>query len=155
MMRNEDRYWAACTDVLGLSEAQAEFADPQKRRGHWDALGEVFAEAIGRCEHDDLVRRLSEGGCIFSGYATPQDVLQDPAAAANGYLMTHPVNPKIRIGAAPMQFDDTPAQIRRPAPRIGEDSQEILTDLGYSAAEADGLIGSGAVAAAPARTNPA
>jgi crotonobetainyl-CoA:carnitine CoA-transferase CaiB-like acyl-CoA transferase len=154
MMINEDRYWAACTDVLGLTEVQAEFADPVKRRSNWTPLGDMFAAAVARFEHDDLVRRLSASGCIFSGYATPQDVLRDPAAAANGYLMQHPVNEQLRLGAPPMQFDNTPSQIRRAAPRIGEDSQEILTDLGYSAAEADALEGSGAVVSAPPSTNP-
>jgi crotonobetainyl-CoA:carnitine CoA-transferase CaiB-like acyl-CoA transferase len=154
MMINEDRYWAPCTDVLDLADVQAEFADPVRRRSHWNELGDVFAVAIARCEHDDLVHRLGEAGCIFSGYATPHDVLSDRAAEANGYLMRHPVNAKLRLGAPPMQFDDAPSQIRRPAPRIGEDSPEILAELGYSARETEVLIDSGAVVSVPPSTNP-
>ncbi|MCW2548463.1 MAG: putative Formyl-CoA transferase [Mycobacterium sp.] len=155
MMINEDRYWDACTKALELPGVGAEFADPGKRREHWGPLAEVFAAAVGRIRYEELERRLVERGCIFSGYATPQDVLNDPAAAANGYLMTHPVNPDLRLGAPPVQFDDAAPVIRRPAPSLGQHSEEILAELGYSAADVDTLTSSGAVTAGVPTTNPA
>lgn len=149
MMINEDRYWIPCTDALGLPDLARKYADPALRREHWGELRGKFAAAIGQIEHDDLVRELNGRGCIFSGYATPQDVLEDPAALANGYLMTHPVETRLRLGTPPVQFDDTAPQIRRPAPGIGQDSGEILLELGYSGDDVAAFMSSGAVAGEP------
>ncbi len=155
MMINEDKYWDACTDALQLHEIGKRYADPQTRREHWAELRDVFAEAVAGCQHDDLVSRLTERGCIFSGYATPADVLGDPAAAANGYLMPHPNIPDLVLATPPVQFDDTRPEIRHVAPNLGEHSRDVLAELGYSPDDAAALISSGAVVAGEPTTNPA
>ena len=129
-------------------------ADPALRREQGGDLRRSFAAAIGQLEHDELVRRLTGRGCIFSGYATPSDVLADPAAAANGYLMAHPTQTGLRLGAPPVQFDDTAPQIRRPAPGIGQHSDEILAELPYTGDDAAAFLASRAVAGDPAVTPP-
>jgi crotonobetainyl-CoA:carnitine CoA-transferase CaiB-like acyl-CoA transferase len=48
-----------------------------------------------------------------------------------------------------VQFDDTAPQIRRPAPGIGQDSGEILLELGYSGDDVTAFMSSGAVAGEP------
>lgn len=154
MMINEDKNWDSCTSALGLDDVGRRYADPPSRRQHWGELFGTFAAAIAALPYDEVARRLTESGGIYSGYATPQDVLQDPAALANGYLMPDPVHPDVRIAAPPVQFDSTPSTVRRPAPRIGEHSAEILADLGYSADETATLLSSGAVAAELVSTNP-
>src|ERR1700744_589190 len=96
---------------------------------YWDTA----TEALG-------LAGLGERGCIFSFFATPQEVLTDPAAEANGYLMDHPEVDGLKIAAPPVQFDGQQAALRRPAPKIGEHSAEILAEVGYSAAEISGLL---------------
>lgn len=145
MMINEDRYWETCTELLGLADIGTKYADPVTRRENWPMLAELFAEAVSRIDHDDLVQRLRERNCIFSGYATPADVLADPAAEANGYLMAHPTHPTLKIPAPPVQFDDTAAEIRRAAPALGEHTAGILAELGYPEAAVAELISSGIV----------
>lgn len=145
MMINENKYWQTCTDLLGLGDIGTKYADPAERRENWPELGRLFAEAVSGIEHDDLVARLRERNCIFSGYATPTDVLADPAAEANGYLMAHPTHPTLRIPAPPVQFDDTACEIRRAAPRLGEHTTAVLAELGYSAAAVAELIAAGTV----------
>jgi alpha-methylacyl-CoA racemase len=41
------------------------------------------------------------------------------------------------------RFSDSPGNIRRPPPTIGEHTREILQSLDYSAADTDSLIRSG------------
>jgi crotonobetainyl-CoA:carnitine CoA-transferase CaiB-like acyl-CoA transferase len=60
----------------------------------------------------------------------------------------HPAAGRLRQSRAAARFSCTPAEIRRGAPRLGEHTEEILGELGYSAAEiaalrADGVIKAG------------
>jgi len=147
MMINEERYWETATQALGLSELGTKHADPVARKAVWSDLEAPFAEAIGALSRAEITKRLGERQCIFSFFATPVDVLQDPAAAANGYLMPHPDHADLKVAAAPVQFDDQFPQIRRGAPRKGQHSAEILAELGYSADEVGRLAGNGTVLA--------
>jgi len=43
------------------------------------------------------------------------------------------------------RFSGTPAEIRRPAPALGEHTREILAEIGYTADEIDGLRADGVI----------
>ena len=50
------------------------------------------------------------------------------------------------LGAPSLLQFDTPPAITRPPPTVGQHSRAILEEFGFTEAEADGLVGSGAVA---------
>jgi crotonobetainyl-CoA:carnitine CoA-transferase CaiB-like acyl-CoA transferase len=149
MMINEARYWDTATEALGLSELGKSYADPAARHAAWAELPVPFAAAIAKLTKDEIASRLGERGCIFSFFATPQEVLADPAAEANGYLMDHPEVDGLKVAAPPVQFDNQQPAIRRPAPVIGEHSAEVLSEVGYTPAEIAGLLASKTVISAP------
>ena len=47
----------------------------------------------------------------------------------------------------PIKFSDTPGEVKRPAPLLGEHTREVLRELGYADARIDALVAEGAVAA--------
>jgi crotonobetainyl-CoA:carnitine CoA-transferase CaiB-like acyl-CoA transferase len=51
----------------------------------------------------------------------------------------------IKMAGLPVKFTDTPGQIRRPPPRLGEHSADVLRRVGYSDAEIRAMDESGAV----------
>jgi crotonobetainyl-CoA:carnitine CoA-transferase CaiB-like acyl-CoA transferase len=70
----------------------------------------------------------------------------DPQAIANGYLpqLTTPEGVDFALVAAPVQFDETPAELRT-APEHGQHTEEILLEGGMdwerlAALKADGSI---------------
>jgi crotonobetainyl-CoA:carnitine CoA-transferase CaiB-like acyl-CoA transferase len=145
MMIDEARYWDQGCRALGLDDAITSHPDPATRRADWGPLTDRTREVIGAMTLAELEQRLRAEGCIYSFFKTPPEVIEDPAVVDNGYAMAHPDHPRLRLTAAPAQFDDELPSIRRHAPGLGEHSREILGALGYDSARIDALAADGAV----------
>ena len=76
---------------------------------------------------------LGGQGCIYTPVQTPTEVTADPQALANNYFIyfDHPDWGKIKMTGFPWDFSETPATCRRRAPKLGEHTDEILSEIGY------------------------
>jgi crotonobetainyl-CoA:carnitine CoA-transferase CaiB-like acyl-CoA transferase len=149
MMLDDDRYWAPTCRALGLDELVAAYPDEASRRPDLEKLRQQFQDVIAGLDRAGAESRLRAAGCIYSVVAAPQEVVDDPAVVDNGYLMSHPSHPPLRLPAAPAQFDDELPVMRLPGPDLGEHTAEVLSDLGYTTAEIDRLVDAGTVIVAP------
>jgi len=79
-------------------------------------------------------RFLTENDCIFSRVQTSAEVTTDPQALANNFFaeLEHPRVGKIKLVNSPVKFNQNPASIRTPAPEIGQHTEEVLLEQGYS-----------------------
>jgi len=79
-------------------------------------------------------KRLREHGCIYGRVRTLEDVATDTQALVNGLFtdIEHPLAGKIKLVATPVKFCQNPASIKTAAPEVGQHTEEILLDLGYS-----------------------
>ena len=78
---------------------------------------------------------------------TRNEVIKHPQLIASEILIEtdHPVAGRLRQTRTPARFEGTPTEIRQGAPRLGEHNLEILTELGFDAAEIDALRAKGAI----------
>jgi len=78
---------------------------------------------------------------------TPENVCDDPQVRGSGIIWNgeHPVAGKYRQPNHPIQFEQTPASIRRHAPVLGEHTEEVLNELGFDAVEIQQLREQGAI----------
>jgi crotonobetainyl-CoA:carnitine CoA-transferase CaiB-like acyl-CoA transferase len=57
----------------------------------------------------------------------------------------HPRVGHVKAIGLPIKFSDTPGGVRRAAPIFGQDTREVLRDLGFSDNEIDQLAAQGAI----------
>ena len=74
------------------------------------------------------------------------EVFADPQVIDQEMVLTqhHPGHGDVRMLGFPIKFTEAPCRLRRPAPEIGGDTEAVLGELGYSAAEIGRLRATGA-----------
>jgi crotonobetainyl-CoA:carnitine CoA-transferase CaiB-like acyl-CoA transferase len=79
-------------------------------------------------------KRLRENNCMYSRVETPLEVTIDPQALANDFFtqIDHPNFGKMTLVTTPVRFCQNPATVRTPAPELGQHTEEILLDMGYT-----------------------
>jgi crotonobetainyl-CoA:carnitine CoA-transferase CaiB-like acyl-CoA transferase len=149
-MIDDTRHWAPACRALGFPELidDPRFVDTAARAEHAAELHARITAAVGALALGELQTRLKAEDTISSALATPLEVINDPQVLANGYLAQHPAHPTARLATAPMQFDDEQVKVRRAAPAIGEHTDEVLAEAGFSPDEIEKLREVGAAGAA-------
>jgi crotonobetainyl-CoA:carnitine CoA-transferase CaiB-like acyl-CoA transferase len=84
-----------------------------------------------------------------------EDLEHDRHLAETGFFKTydHPTEGRLKTTDAPLKFSASPAQpTRRPPPRLGEQTREILTEAGLTTSEIDDLLRNRAALETPGAT---
>ncbi|MEP4264630.1 MAG: CoA transferase [Parasphingorhabdus sp.] len=68
-------------------------------------------------------------------HADPQTIARDMVPEVD-----HPVAGTVKTIGAPVKFHGTPAGVKRPAPLLGEHTEEVLSEAGFSADEIRAVI---------------
>ena len=107
------------------------------RRRCCGTLDELFATG----PRDNWVARLRAADIVSAPINTLLEASNDPDVLANGYVteVEYPKHgKKLKVHGSPWQFSETPAQIGI-APELGAHNEAVLANIGYSAAEIQGL----------------
>jgi crotonobetainyl-CoA:carnitine CoA-transferase CaiB-like acyl-CoA transferase len=87
------------------------------------------------------MERLEEHDVPCAPALTRNEVLNHPQIIASGTLieLDHPASGRLRQARPPARFEHTPAGLRFGAPRLGEHTDEILLEIGYTSAQIEVL----------------
>ncbi|MBO0712747.1 MAG: CoA transferase [Acetobacteraceae bacterium] len=134
-----DTQFAKAASVLGHPEwaQDSRFATNRARVENRDAIDRLIGAALATDKADAWLAKLKLVGVPCGRINTVAQALDDPQAAARRMVetMRHPTIGDLKLLGIPFKFSDTPAVVRRPPPRLGEHTDEILGELGMEAAE--------------------
>jgi crotonobetainyl-CoA:carnitine CoA-transferase CaiB-like acyl-CoA transferase len=144
--------WLDLWRALGRDDLVAELdgLDPAEVMARAATLYQKLGEITPTRTTDEWMTFAAEVGIAASPVRSLADIVADPALH-RGVLhdAEHPVVGPYRRIAFPVRMSETPGPEPRPAPLIGEQTSEVLTELGFSPEEIGVLAGSGAVMTGP------
>jgi len=149
----QDKHFRTLFDAFDRPDLAGDprLADIPSRLAHLDHVyGTLETLTVGRTTADSL-ERFARAEVPAVAMATLEDLLADPHLAEVGFFaeIDHPSEGRIRQPQLGVRFGSTPTSLRRPAPRLGEHSVEILARLGYDEDRIATLLAGGAVRAHP------
>jgi crotonobetainyl-CoA:carnitine CoA-transferase CaiB-like acyl-CoA transferase len=149
-----DEQWAALGQALGrpdwaLDPALATLAG---RRTQHDLIDELLASWCDRRGADEIVEHLWAAGVPVARVLQPHEQAGLPPLQARGFFesVDRAVSGPARYSTVPYRLSRGPERYhRRPAPLLGEHTEEVLRDLGVSDHELEELRRQGVIGTMP------
>jgi formyl-CoA transferase len=136
---NTQRLWERLCEAVGRPElvSDARFATNADRMARRDALAAELEAALAGRSTDDWVSVLGEAGVPCGPIHDYAQVFADPHTRAREMEVhvRHPVEGEMSALGIPVKLSETPGAVRRPAPLLGEHTDEVLREAGFSDAE--------------------
>jgi crotonobetainyl-CoA:carnitine CoA-transferase CaiB-like acyl-CoA transferase len=130
-----------CRQVIERADLleDARFNTPDARRQNRGVLEELVEQIFLERPHEEWLRRLKQSRLPHGEVRGIGQVLAHPQVVARKMVreMESPVGP-IPVVASPLRLSDSPARYD-PIPGLGEDTESILRELGYSDGEIENL----------------
>jgi crotonobetainyl-CoA:carnitine CoA-transferase CaiB-like acyl-CoA transferase len=143
-----DKQWRAFFDVIGQPERfkDPKFSNQEVRSKHYPEAYAFVAEELKKRSTAEWLEALERADIPVQRMNSIDDIVADPHLAATGYFRTveHPTEGSLKSMAVPSEWSESPPELRRHAPRLGEHTREVLGEAGFSEDEIDALVRSGA-----------
>ena len=132
-------FWLRLCRLLGCEELarDARFRDNASRVAHNAELVALLQVPLARESNAHWLAKLGEAGIPAGPVVDHAELFADPQLRAREMVVEveHPSAGRISTLGVPIKLSETPGSVRRPAPRLGEHTAEVLAALARAAAE--------------------
>lgn len=119
----------------------------QDRVRHKDEVNGIVAAWVAERTRDEVMEIFEREEITASPIYDPRDIERDPHFVERGVIVELPDED---VGNAPMhnivpRLSETPGTFRHPAPGVGEDTDDLLNEIGIGQRERDALRSAGVI----------
>jgi crotonobetainyl-CoA:carnitine CoA-transferase CaiB-like acyl-CoA transferase len=136
---SNQRLWTRLCQALRRADLLQDprFSSNMERVRHRHILVPILQGEIQRYPTAELHEMLDKAGIPCAPVNTLDKVLMDPQTLAREMIIDipHPLIADLKLLGIPIKLSDTPGDVRLPPPLKGQHTEDVLSELGYSAAE--------------------
>jgi crotonobetainyl-CoA:carnitine CoA-transferase CaiB-like acyl-CoA transferase len=144
-----DALWRRFAPLVGLAELvdDPRFATNPQRVANRTELIERIETALAAKGSSEWAEELARAGIPAGPINSIGAALAHPQVRWRDMVLTteHPTAGTLRMAGSPIKLSRYTATVRRPPPTLGEHTDEVLVELGYSAADIAAMRDDGAV----------
>lgn len=148
-MTTSQPYWPNFCQAIERTDLidDPKFSTPEARAENSSELVDIIERIFRTKTYAQWKELLSLNKLIWAPLQTPLEVTQDEQAIANDYFCEwdHPEYGSIKLLNNPIKLSRTPAENICKAPDLGEHTDQILAELGFTPAKIEELRNSGII----------
>lgn len=130
---HNDKFFHRLAEAMGQEELTEDprFSTNDARLENRDDLDQLVEGFCRTAPRDQILDHLWSFDVIVGPIHDYVDVFSDPQVLHNGMVVTlDTADGPVRNSGVPLRFSATPGSVRRPPPRPGQHTDEILSELG-------------------------
>ena len=139
-----DAEWQGMCKALNREDLvdDERFASPAGRVANAQIRKEITGEAIAKWNSSEILERLQAEGVPSAPLLDRMELLDNEQILANESIQRINIDGfgEVRQARPAARFSKTPTKLSRPAPKLGEHTHEVLSDIGINETERKNLL---------------
>jgi crotonobetainyl-CoA:carnitine CoA-transferase CaiB-like acyl-CoA transferase len=132
----EEKFWERFCDITDQQHLKHDprYADTESRSENAAELMEIYDEVFKVKTRDEWMHIFRNNGFMYAPVQQLEEVLNDKQALVNDYVVDfdHPFLGQMKLPGFPVTFSANRAGTRGASPGLGEHTDSVMKDIGYS-----------------------